>query len=60
MGSQHEDSAPAEESANTSNDLDEERHEALRRFGKLGAYTAPTLLAMLASEKAIAITGGCR
>jgi hypothetical protein len=59
MGSQHEDSAPAGESVNIPNGLDEERDEALRRFGKLGAYTAPTLLAILASEKAIAITGGC-
>jgi hypothetical protein len=37
---------------------DEARREAQRRIGKYGAYTAPVLLAMMASEKAIAVTGG--
>jgi hypothetical protein len=36
--------------------LDEQRRDALRRIGKLGAYTAPALLVMLASEKAPAAT----
>jgi len=36
--------------------VDEQRREALRRIGKLGAYTAPALLVMLTSEKAPAAT----
>ena len=36
--------------------VNEERREALRRFGKFGAYTAPALLAILMSEKAPAAT----
>jgi hypothetical protein len=36
--------------------LDEQRRDALRRIGKLGAYTAPALLVMLASAKAPAAT----
>ena len=58
MASQHKGIAPAEESANTSNNLNEERREALRRIGKFGAYTAPVLMAILASETAIAVSGG--
>jgi hypothetical protein len=38
--------------------VDEQRRDALRRIGKFAAYTAPTLIAMLASEKALAVTGG--
>jgi hypothetical protein len=37
---------------------DEERRDALRRFARFGAYTAPAMLAMLASEKAPAATDG--
>jgi hypothetical protein len=36
--------------------VDGRRRDALRRIGKLGAYTAPALLVMLASEKAPAAT----
>jgi hypothetical protein len=36
--------------------VDEQRRDALRRIGKLGAYTAPALLVMLTSEKAPAAT----
>jgi hypothetical protein len=36
--------------------VDEERRDALRRLAKFGAYTAPAVLAMLASEKALAQT----
>jgi hypothetical protein len=32
--------------------VDEERRDALRRVARFGAYTAPALLVMLASEKA--------
>jgi hypothetical protein len=46
----------AEESVKISKGLNEERREALRRIGKLGAYTAPALLVMLASDKAPAVT----
>ena len=38
--------------------VDEARREALRRIGRCGAYTAPVLLAILAFEKALAVTGG--
>jgi hypothetical protein len=31
--------------------VDEQRRDALRRIGKLGVYTAPALLVMLASDK---------
>jgi hypothetical protein len=37
--------------------IDQSRREALRRIGKYGAYTAPTLLAMMVAEKALAVTG---
>jgi hypothetical protein len=33
---------------------DEDRRETLRRLARFSAYTAPALLAMLASEKALA------
>ena len=56
MTSKRNDFRPTEESTNISKDLNEDRREALRRLGKLGAYTAPALLAMLASEKAPAAT----
>jgi hypothetical protein len=61
MTSSNEDIAPAGESANVPNGLNKERREALRRIGKYGAYTAPALLAMLASAAAIPVTagGGC-
>jgi hypothetical protein len=36
--------------------VDEKRRDALRRIAKFGAYTAPALVAMLASEKAPAAT----
>jgi hypothetical protein len=36
--------------------VDEQRRDALRRIGKLGAYTAPALLALVAGEKAPAAT----
>jgi hypothetical protein len=36
--------------------VDEARRESLRRLGRFGAYTAPALLAMLASEKALAVS----
>jgi hypothetical protein len=32
---------------------DEERREALRNMGKFAAYTAPALITMLSSEKAV-------
>jgi len=32
--------------------VDKERRDALRRVARFGAYTAPALLVMLASEKA--------
>ena len=38
--------------------VDDKRRDALRRIAKFGAYTAPALVAMLASEKAPAVTGG--
>jgi hypothetical protein len=34
--------------------MDAGRREALQRLGRFGAYTAPALLAMLISEKAVA------
>jgi hypothetical protein len=37
--------------------IDQARRDALRRIGKYGAYTAPTLLAMMVAEKALAKTG---
>jgi hypothetical protein len=44
------------ENAGSSNEsigpVDEERRDALRRVARFGAYTAPALLVMLASEKA--------
>jgi hypothetical protein len=55
MGLNNEDGA-AEEAAKTSKGLNEERRAALRRIGKLGAYTAPALLAMLTSAKAAPVT----
>jgi hypothetical protein len=33
-------------------EVDEARRDALRRLAKFSAYTAPTVLAMLASQKA--------
>jgi hypothetical protein len=39
----------AAQSAETSGQVDNERRDALRRMARFGAYTAPTLLAMLAS-----------
>jgi hypothetical protein len=36
--------------------MNDERREALRRLAKFGAYTAPAVLAMLASERAPAQT----
>jgi hypothetical protein len=36
--------------------LDVDRRETLRRLARFSAYTAPVLLAMLASEKALAVT----
>jgi hypothetical protein len=56
MTSKHDDFLPTEESSNISKDLNEDRREALRRLGKLGAYTAPALLAMMMAEKAPAAT----
>jgi hypothetical protein len=52
----NEESHPVEQSVKTHESLNEERREALRRIGRLGAYTAPTVLAMLASGKAPAAT----
>jgi hypothetical protein len=39
-----------------SSKVDQERRESLIRLARFGAYTAPALLAMLASEKAPAAT----
>jgi hypothetical protein len=36
--------------------LDEDRRETLRRLARFSAYTVPALLAMLASEKALAVS----
>ncbi len=38
--------------------VDEKRRDALHRIAKFSAYTAPALVAMLAAEKAPAVTGG--
>jgi hypothetical protein len=46
---------PAAEQASTP---DEGRREALRKLGKFGAYTAPAMLALLLSEKAVAQSDG--
>jgi hypothetical protein len=56
MESTGKDPTAAEETTSPSNDLNEDRREMLRRLGRFGAYTAPALLAMLAAEKAAAIT----
>jgi hypothetical protein len=37
-------------------ELDENRRETLRRLARFSAYTAPAMLAMLASDKALAVT----
>jgi hypothetical protein len=58
MTSSNEDTGPAEQSANVSNNLNKERREALRRLGRFGAYTAPALLAMLTSEAAAQVSDG--
>ena len=49
--------SPVDKAADTA-PLDQERREALRRIGKYGAFTAPALLAMLASKAAVAVSGG--
>jgi hypothetical protein len=41
-----------EPSSDAAHPLDEGRRDALRRVARFGAYTAPALLVMLASEKA--------
>jgi hypothetical protein len=56
MTSKNEQSGPVAQSVEPSAGLNEERREALRRIGKFGAYTAPALLVMLASEQAPAVT----
>jgi len=43
-------------SASSRSSVDQERRESLLRLARFGAYTAPALLAMLASEKAPAAT----
>jgi hypothetical protein len=58
MTSKNEQSGPVAQSVEPSADLNEERREALRRLGRFGAYTAPALLAMLASEQAAAVSDG--
>jgi hypothetical protein len=52
-----DESSPVDKAADTA-PLDQERRDALRRIAKYGAYTAPALLVMLASEAAVAVTGG--
>ncbi|HEY4405600.1 MAG TPA: hypothetical protein VGN55_13225 [Xanthobacteraceae bacterium] len=47
---------PDQPDASSESSVDEERRESLRRLARFGAYTAPALLAMLASEKAPAAT----
>jgi hypothetical protein len=37
-------------------EMDKERRDALRRLAKFGAYTAPAVLALLTSQKALAQT----
>jgi hypothetical protein len=44
------------QSAEVGSRVDHERREALRRIARFGAYTAPTLLAMLTSEKAASVS----
>jgi hypothetical protein len=56
MRSNNEENRSVVKSAETPEDVNEERREALRRIGKFGTYTAPALLAMLVSEKAPAVT----
>jgi len=41
------------DAAGTNEPVDEARRSALRRMARFGAYTAPAMLAMLASEKAV-------
>jgi hypothetical protein len=43
-----------ERTTETVEPVNKERREALRRVARYGAYTAPALLTMLASEKAVA------
>jgi hypothetical protein len=42
-------------SVERSEQVDARRREALQRIGRFGAYTAPALLAILTSEKAVAV-----
>jgi hypothetical protein len=42
--------------ANSANDVDQDRRDALIKIGRFGVYTAPALLALLSSEKALAQT----
>jgi hypothetical protein len=42
----------SEDSDRKSEEVDEERRDALRRLSRYGAYTAPALLVMLTSQKA--------
>ena len=53
MTTKNEQSGPVAQSVEPT-DLTEDRREALRRIGKLSAYTAPALLAMLVADKAAA------
>jgi O-glycosyl hydrolase len=41
-------------SVDGSEQVDVKRREALQRIGRFGAYTAPALLVILTSEKAVA------
>ena len=54
--SENEQSGSPAQTVEPSAELNEERREALRHIGKLGAYTAPALLAMLTSARAAPVT----
>jgi hypothetical protein len=43
---------------NPATEVDQERRDALIKIGRFGAYTAPALLVLLSSEKALAQTIG--
>ena len=56
MDSENEKGHSVDQSGDVPGAVNDERRDALRLIGKFGAYTAPALLAMLASEKAAAVT----
>ena len=48
----------SEQGAPKDGEPSEARRDALRKIGLFGAYTAPLMVAMLASSKALAQSGG--